>query len=371
MSDLNLIKIEDALKMITPADKAVMSEAREVQKGLLKPVGSLGELEEISIKIAGITGKVHNELKRKVHLLFAADNGIYDEGVSGTPQYFTKVLMNLYSDKKGCGIDTICKITGVDLKLFDLGVKDLKARPEFDASHKFMPNGTGNFAKELAMPVEIARKAVEFGISLAKKYKDENYDIIGTGEVGMGNTATAAACIMALTGTYDDSLIGRGGGLTDEAFENKKRIITQAVKFHKLDKLEFKDRLNDCLEVLSCVGGLDIAAMTGVFIGAAAYKIPVVIDGVISIAAALLAVKIIAESEDYMFASHCSTEPAYMAASKDLKLAPMLNLGMRLGEGTGCPLAMQIIDDALAIMNNMGTFAEVMLESEYREALKA
>ena len=365
------MKIEEALKLIEPFNQEAAAKAREYHHGLLKPIGSLGELEELAIKISGITGKLHNNLARKVHLLFGADNGIYDEGVSGTPQYFTKFLMNLYSDRKGCGIDTICKIIGVDLKLYDLGVKDLDARAEIDSSHKFMTNGTGNFAKERAMTIETAREAVEFGIALAKECKDNNYDIVGTGEVGMGNTATAAACIMAVLGECgNDNLIGRGGGLTDEAYYNKKKIIKDALIFHKLNKLNFKDNLADCLEILSCVGGLDIAAMTGVFLGAAAFKMPVVIDGVISIAAALLAAKIADDVKGYMIASHCSAEPAYVAAAKDLKLTPMLNLGMRLGEGTGCPLAMQIVDDALAIMNNMGTFESVMLESEYRKILK-
>ena len=365
------MSIEEILKLITPSDSEAAAKAREYQHGLLKPIGSLGELEELSIKISSITGKLHNNLTRKVHLLFGADNGIYDEGVSGTPQYFTKFLMNLYSDRKGCGIDTICKIIGVDLKLYDLGVKDLDARPEIDSSHKFMQNGTGNFARERAMSPAITRQAVEFGIKLAKECKDNNYDIVGTGEVGMGNTATAAACIMAVLGRCgDENLIGRGGGLTDEAFNKKQKIIKDALLFHNLNNLEFKDNLKDCLEILSCVGGLDIAAMTGVFLGAAAFKIPVVIDGVISIAAALLAAKIAEHSKDYMIASHCSAEPAYVAAAEALNLNPMLNLGMRLGEGTGCPLAMQIVDDALAIMNNMGTFESVMLESEYRKILK-
>ena len=365
------MKIEEALKLIKPFNQEAADKAREYHHGLLKPIGSLGELEELAIKISGITGKLHNELKNKVHLLFGADNGIYDEGVSGTPQYFTKFLMNLYSERKGCGIDTICKIIGVDLKLYDLGVKDLDARPEIDSSHKFMPNGTGNFAKERAMSPEVTRKAVELGIELVKECKEQGYDIVGAGEVGMGNTATAAACIMAALGECgNENLIGRGGGLTDEAYNNKKKIIKDALVFHNLNKLNFKDNLADCLEILSCVGGLDIAAMTGVFLGAAAYKMPAVIDGVISIAAALLAAKIADDVKGYMIASHCSAEPAYMAASKYLKLTPMLNLGMRLGEGTGCPLAMQIIDDALAVMNTMGTFESVMLESEYRKILK-
>nr|MBQ6740384.1 nicotinate-nucleotide--dimethylbenzimidazole phosphoribosyltransferase [Synergistaceae bacterium] len=331
---------------------------------------SLGTLENIAVRLAGITGKSRNAITRKVICLFGSDHGVYSEGVCSSPQDFTRKLMQVYADSQNGGINILARQAGAELRIYDLGVKGLAPHKNI-ITQKFMPSGTNNLLRERAMPPEITEKVILWGIELVRELKAQGVDLIGTGEVGMGNTATAAACIMAVLGRCgDENLIGRGGGLTDEAFNKKQKIIKDALVFHKLNNLDFKDNLKDCLEILSCVGGLDIAAMTGVFLGAAAFKIPVVIDGVISIAAALLAAKISEHAKDYMIASHCSAEPAYVAAAEELKLTPMLNLGMRLGEGTGCPLAMQIVDDALAIMNNMGTFESVMLESEYRKILK-
>ena len=353
-----MIKLEN----IKPLDSEAMSEARQRQNELLKPAGSLGELEEISIQIAGITGQVKNKISKKLHLLFGSDHGIYDEGVSASPQYFTKVLMKVYSDGGGA-INVLCKNAGVELKIFDLGVKNLSNYNRIDSTHKFMPEGTRNFLKERAMTLETVEKVINFGLELVRDAKNKNFNIIGAGEVGMGNTTPAAACIMAALGSRDENLVGRGGGLTDEAYINKKKVVISALNFHKPDK-------NDALEILSCVGGLDIAAMTGIFLGGALYRVPVVIDGVISIAAALLASKINFLSRDFMIASHKSLEPAYSAAADELKLKPFLNLNMRLGEGSGCPIAMQIIEDSLEVMNEMKTFSEINLESEYRKEIK-
>ena len=336
--------IEESIKNIRPLDGEAVRAAQERQDGLLKPRGSLGELEALSVCIAGITGQVKNTLSRKVHFLFGSDHGICEEGVSGSPQYFTRVLMELYSGDGRCGINVLCRRAGADLRLYDLGVKGLSPRPGIDSSHKLMPQGTANFAKTCAMPPETARAAVELGIQLVEEVKDEGYQVIGAGEVGMGNTAPAAACIMAALDRPDPELVGRGGGLTDVAFANKKRVIVEALKLHHPSP-------DAPLEILSCVGGLDIAAMTGVFLGAAACRLPVIIDGAISIAAALLASR--------------------LAAAEAMGLIPLFTLGMRLGEGTGCPLAMQLVDDALAVMNEMGSFSEVSLESGYREKLKA
>lgn len=356
--------IEESIKNIRPLDGEAVRVAQERQDGLLKPRGSLGELEALSVCIAGITGQVKNTLSRKVHFLFGSDHGICEEGVSGSPQYFTRVLMELYSGDGRCGINVLCRRAGADLRLYDLGVKGLSPRPGIDSSHKLMPQGTANFAKTCAMPPETARAAVELGIQLVEEVKDEGYQVIGAGEVGMGNTAPAAACIMAALDRPDPELVGRGGGLTDVAFANKKRVIVEALKFHHPSP-------DAPLEILSCVGGLDIAAMTGVFLGAAACRLPVIIDGAISIAAALLASRLAPGAKDFMIASHRSAEPAYAAAAEAMGLVPLFTLGMRLGEGTGCPLAMQLVDDALAVMNEMGSFSEVSLESEYREKLKA
>ncbi|MDR2136853.1 MAG: nicotinate-nucleotide--dimethylbenzimidazole phosphoribosyltransferase [Synergistaceae bacterium] len=354
---------------IVSLDAQSMEKAAAYQNRLLKPAGSLGYLEALAIQIAGITGQLHNRAGRKVHFLFGSDHGVYEEGVSASPQNFTRVLMELYAKGGGCGINVLCDRAGVDLKLLDMGVKDLAPHPAIDRRFRLMPEGTDNFARAgagspPAMPREIAEKAVEAGIKLVAEAKGEGYDILGTGEVGMANTTPAAACIMAALGIHDPDLaVGRGGGLTDEAFETKKRVVVRALQEHKPDP-------SDPLDILSKVGGLDIAGMMGVFLGAARYRLPVVIDGVISIAAALLAVLAAPLSKDYMIPSHLSQEPGYGLAMRRLNLTPLLNLGMRLGEGSGCPIAMQVVDDALALMNSMNTFDGASLESEYRKNLK-
>jgi nicotinate-nucleotide--dimethylbenzimidazole phosphoribosyltransferase len=342
-----------------------MKEAAEYQNKLLKPPASLGVLESLAIRIAGITGCLHNRIDRRVHFLFGSDHGVYDEGVSASPQHFTRVLMELYAVGGGCGINVLCDKAGVDLKPVDMGVKELAPHPSIDSRFRLMPEGTKNLAIEPAMSKETAIKAVSAGMELAAEAKRDGYQIIGTGEVGMGNTTPAAACIMAALEINDPDLaVGRGGGLTDEAFEVKKRVIVNALKKHKPNP-------GDPLDILSKVGGLDIAGMTGIFLGAARHRLPVVIDGVISVAAALLASVAAPLSKQYMIPSHLSQEPGYAVAIRNLGISPLLNLGMRLGEGTGCPIAMQVVDDALAVMNSMDTFDGVSLESEYRKKLKA
>ena len=349
------VKIEDM-------NEPQMEAARKRQESLIKPLGSLGVLENISIQMAGITGKTENNLNKKILFLFGADNGVYDEGISAAPQHFTNVLINAYGRGTKCGINVICNKNNVDLKVVDMGVKgDIDY--ENIINKKLMLNGTDNFSKQLSMSKKTAIEAVEIGFEFAKYAYEKNYDIIGTGEVGMGNTTSAAACIMAALGTDDsDNLVGRGGGLTDEDYENKKKVIKTALKFHEPDS-------NDIFDILSKVGGLDIAAMTGLFIGAAYFRVPIVIDGVISIAAALLAYKFNPLTKKFMFPSHVSQEPAYKAAAIYLEIDAILNLHMRLGEGTGCPIAMGVIENALAIYNEMSTFEEMMMEKSYREKL--
>jgi nicotinate-nucleotide--dimethylbenzimidazole phosphoribosyltransferase len=274
------------------------------------------------------------------------------------------MLMEFYAADAGCGINILCRQAGVELKLVDMGVRDLAPHPAIDARYRLMPNGTEDFSQTRAMSRETAARAVTAGLELVDEAKEKGNQIVGTGEVGMGNTTPAAACIMASLGIDDPEVaVGRGGGLTDETFANKKRVIVEALRKHG-------PKADDPLEILSCVGGLDIAGMTGVFLGAARRRLPVVVDGVISIAAALLACKFSPHARDFMIASHLSKEPGYAAAAKHLKFTPLLNLGLRLGEGSGCPIAMQIVDDALAVMNSMCTFDGMSLESEYRKTLK-
>ena len=351
------------ISQIKPLDANCMQAAADYQNHLLKPAGTLGRLEALAIQIAGITGLLHNGTDRKVHFLFGSDHGVYDEGVSASPQHFTRLLMEFYARGEGCGINVLCKNAGVVLRLIDMGVKGLSPDPRIDSRFRLMPNGTENFLR-LAMPRDVAIQAIEAGFKLAGEAKGEGFQILGTGEVGMGNTTPAAACIMTALGIRDPNVaVGRGGGLTDEAFETKKRVVVEALKRHNPNP-------SDPVDVLSKVGGLDIAGMMGVFLGAAYHRLPVVIDGVISMAAALLATIAAPLSKDFMIPSHFSQEPGYALAMDHLKLAPLLTLQMRLGEGSGCPIAMQIVDDALALMNSMNTFSGVSLESEYRKKLK-
>lgn len=335
---------------ITPLNSQAMKNAQALQNSLIKPVGSLGELEQISIKLAGITGQVHNKISRKIIFLFGSDHGIYNEGISSAPQDFTRKLMQAYAIKQNAGINILSRQAGAELKIYDLGVKNLELHENI-ITRKFLPEGTRNFLHERSMSLETAEKVITFGIDLVMKAKSDGVNLIGTGEVGMANTTPACACIMAALNSRDVNLVGRGAGLNDEDFTRKKKVILEALNFHAKN-------LTDPVNILSCVGGLDIAAMTGVFLGGAIYHVPVIIDGVISIAGALLAYQLQPSVREYFFASHESLEPAYNYAANFMNITPSLKLSMRLGEGTGCAIFMQIIEDAIAIINQMGTFDE-------------
>ena len=339
------------ISQITPLDSQAMREAQEIQHSLAKPSGSLGELERITIKLAGITGHSRNPIPRKIICLFGSDHGIYDEGVCSSPQEVTRKLMELYAGSQNAAINILARQAKAELRLYDLGVKNLPPRQNI-ITKKFLPDGTANFLHGRAMSPETVRAVISFGIDTVRDLKSEGFGIIGTGEAGMGNTSPACACIMAGIKSRDDSLVGRGAGLDDESFSRKKRVILDALKFHAMN-------LTDPVNILSCVGGLDIAAITGIFLGGAVYHVPVVADGVISIAGALMAYMIEPLTREYMFTSHESEEPAYSHAVKAMNLSAPLKLSMRLGEGTGAAIMMQIIDDALAIINSMATFQDL------------
>ena len=336
---------------ITPPDSQAMQQAQAILDGKIKPPRSLGTLESICVRLAGITGRPQNTIKRKVICLFGSDHGVYSEGVCSSPQDFTQKLMQVYAESQNGGINILARQAGAELRLYDLGVKRLTPHKNI-ITQKFMPSGTNNLLRERAMPPEITEKVILWGFGLVREMKAQGVGLIGTGEAGMGNTTPACACIMAATNSHDDSLVGRGAGLTDEALARKKQVILDALDFHA-------DSLTDPVNILSCVGGLDIAAMTGVFIGGAVYHVPVIIDGVISIAGALLAYRLEPLVREYMLVSHESPEPAYTHAANFMNLTPCLKMNMRLGEGTGCAVFMHIIDDALAIINGMGDFSQL------------
>ena len=349
--------IKDYLDLVSPLDEAAMAAARERQAQLAKPPGSLGRLEDLSIQLAGISGQVHNHLNKKHLLVFAADNGVVEENVASAPQSVTLMqTVNLTRAKTGASV--LAMYFGNGITVCDVGVNaDIKEKAVLN---KKIAYGTQNLCKGPAMTREQAEQAILTGIELARS---TDADVFGIGEMGIGNTTTSSAVLSVLLDAEVEAVTGRGGGITDESFAKKKRVITGAIAINQPDK-------NDVIDVLSKVGGFDICAMCGAFIGAASVRKPVVIDGFISAVAALCAVKLCPNVRDYLIPSHASFEIGYKLAMEAMKLEPLFLLGMRLGEGSGCPIAFQILDAACAIINNMATFDEAGIDDGYLDEIR-
>lgn len=354
---MNLKKIIDGIEDV---DKEVIEKALNRVNDLAKPPKSLGELENIAVKFAGITGKVKNTIDKKAIIIFSADNGIVEEGVASTPQIVT-LIQSINFIKGKTGVAALAKENGTELKVIDVGINSEKTIKGI--INKKIRKGTFNIAKGPAMSKEECLKAIIIGIEAVKECKDQGFDIVGVGEMGIGNTSTSSAVIMSLLDISAEDGVGMGAGLTLEGFNRKKAVIERAIKLNKPNK-------DDVIDVLSKVGGFDIAAMVGAYLGAAYYKIPIVIDGFISVVAALAAYQLNNKVRDYMFPSHLSREKGYKLAMDKLALEPMMNLNMALGEGSGCPIAFSIISFALAMMNNMATFKEAEINDDYLENIR-
>jgi len=347
--------LKETLNNIKHINEDAIRTAKARIDGLLKPIGSLGELEAIAVKIAGITGKLNNKINKKNIIVMCADNGVCDEGVSAAPSSFTAFMTNNFT-RGITGVGVLSEFTGTDLTVVDIGVNGNIGDPK--VLKRKISYGTENIALGPAMTRAQAIKAIEVGIEIVDELVDEGYNLLGTGEMGIGNTTTSAAVLSVISGEAPNIAVGRGAGLTKEQFENKTEIVKRAININKPDK-------NDVIDVLSKVGGLDIAGLCGCFIGAAKNRIPVVIDGFISSAAALCAYKLNPEIKNYMIASHLSAEPGTKYIMGKIGITPMLNMGMRLGEGSGCPLAFQIIEAALYTMEHMATFDDVMIANDF------
>ncbi|MBP1554132.1 MAG: nicotinate-nucleotide--dimethylbenzimidazole phosphoribosyltransferase [Oscillospiraceae bacterium] len=347
----------ELLNRIKPLDEYAMAKAESYQQFLAKPPKSLARLENLSIQLAGITGKVHNTLDKKHLLVFAADNGVVEEGVASAPQSVTlQQTINLTRAKTGASV--LAKHFGNFITVCDVGVNaDIK---EPAVLNRKIAYGTNNIAKGPAMTRSDAEKAILIGAQLVA---DTDSDIYGIGEMGIGNTTTSSAVLSVILGADIDAVTGRGGGITDQSFAKKKAVIKQAIEINKPDK-------NDVIDVLCKVGGFDIAAMCGAFLGCAANRKPVVIDGFISAVAALCAYKICPTAKEYFIPSHASYEIGYKLAMDEMGLQPMLLLGMRLGEGSGCPLAFEIVEAACAVINNMATFENAGINDDYLEEIR-
>ena len=351
------MELKAYLDSIQPLDEAAMAKARERQAQLAKPPGSLGRLEDLSIQLAGITGKVHNKIEKKHLLVFAADNGVVAEGVSSAPQSVT-LMQTINLTRAKTGASTLCKHFGCGITVCDVGVNaDIK---EPKVLNRKIAYGTQNIVNGPAMSREQAVQAIMTGIELAQ---NTDADVIGIGEMGIGNTTTSSAVLSVLLNADVDAVTGRGGGITDASFLKKKQVIKTAIDVNKPNK-------TDVIDVLAKVGGFDIAAMCGAFLGCAAARRPVVIDGFISAVAALCAYKLCPNSVQYFVPSHASYEIGYRLAMDAMNLQPLFLLGMRLGEGSGCPLAFEILDAACAIINDMATFDQAGIDDGYLDEIR-
>ena len=347
----------DYISSVTMLDQAAMTAARERQAKLAKPPGSLGRLEDLSVQLAGITGHVHNRMEKKHLLVFAADNGVVAEGVSSAPQSVT-LMQTINLTRRKTGASTLCKHFGCNITVCDVGINaDIK---EPKVLNRKIAYGTQNITNGPAMSREQAVQAILTGIELAK---NTDADVLGIGEMGIGNTTTSSAVLAVLLDADVEAVTGRGGGITDQSFLKKKQVIKTAIEVNQPDK-------KDVIDVLSKVGGFDIAAMCGAFIGAAAIRRPVVIDGFISAVAALCAYKLCPNAVHYFIPSHASYEIGYKLAMDVMGLQPLFLLGMRLGEGSGCPLAFEILNAACAIMNDMATFDQAGIDDGYLDEIR-
>ena len=348
-------ELQAYIAAIRPADEAAMTAARRRQAELAKPPGSLGKLEDMAVRMAGVTGQVCPEVKKCRVAVFAADNGVVAEGVSCAPQSVT-VQQAVNMTRRKTGMSALAQTFGDDVTVYDVGIAvDVPCPAVVNRKVRY---GTANMAAEPAMTRAEALQALAVGMEAAAQAKADGISVLGIGEMGIGNTTTSACVLAALCGRSGAEVVGRGGGLNDEGLAKKIRIVDEATR--GLDPA-------DVLGILAKVGGFDICAMVGAFLGAAYYKLPVVIDGYISAVAALAAVRLAPKAAGYLFGSHLSKEQGYLIAMDALGIRPFFDLGMRLGEGSGCPISFKIIETACATMNGMATFAEGAIDADYLE----
>ena len=338
--------LEETMQKIRPVDAAAMAAAKQHWDGLGKPLGSLGRLEKALIQIAGIqrTGDVH--IDRKALVIMCADNGVVEEGVTQCGQEVTATVAENFLDEKSC-VRIMCRRAGTKICPVDIGMAVDTPRVE----KRKIAYGTKNMAKEPAMTREQAVAAIEVGIAKAEELHAQGYEILATGEMGIGNTTTSSAMTAVYLGLDVETVTGRGAGLSSHGLQRKIHAIKQAIAVNQPDP-------EDPLDVLAKVGGLDIAGMCGLFLGGAAQQMPVVMDGFISQVAALTAVRLVPECADYILASHVSEEPGANILLKALEKDAFLTCGMRLGEGSGAVALFPILDFASDIYHKMSTFVQ-------------
>jgi nicotinate-nucleotide--dimethylbenzimidazole phosphoribosyltransferase len=343
-------ELEAALnEIIKGIEKPDQDSAEGMQKRLdakIKPIRSLGVLEDIAVQLSGIQRTVFPEIKGKAVLLMAGDHGVVKEGVSAAPQDVTAQLFYSYLNGGG-GINVLTKHAGAKLICNDIGIHGPIEPPELMANR--IKNGTDNIAEGPAMTREEALRSILTGAKIASEAIESGINILAAGEVGIGNTTPSAALITVLTGCSVEEATGSGTGLKDDALKNKYNVIKKSIEINKPD-------LNDPIDILGKIGGLEIAAMAGAILQAAYQNIPTILDGIISSAAALVAAKLNPVAVEYMIPSHSSAEKGELIALKYMGLEPRMSLNMRLGEGTGAALMFHTVEAAIKVADEMATF---------------
>ena len=349
-------KIAEIIRKIKPVNFKLMEKAQEKLDNLTKPQGSLGKLEDFARRIVGISGTLCPTIKRKVIFVMAGDHGVAEEGVSAYPQEVTFQMVYNFI-RGGAGINVLAKHIGAEILVVDMGVaKDFPL--EEGIIRKKIAYGTNNMAKRPAMSKDEAERAIIAGIEV---FEDElnrkGIDIIGLGEMGIANTTPSSAVVACLTKSKVEEVTGRGTGIDENQLKNKIRVIKQAIEVNQPDP-------EDGLDVLSKVGGFEIGGLVGCILAAASHRVPIVIDGFISCASALIAIKLAPLAKDYIFASHNSVEKGHKIALKYIGKVPMFDLGMRLGEGTGAALGISFIEAGVKILTQMATFADAGVDNK-------
>ena len=345
-------RIENVKKLDIQAQK----RAQERWNSIAKPLHSLGQLEEIVVKIAGITGNENISLDKRCVVVMCSDNGVVCEGVTQSESNVTGIVAKAIADGSS-NVNKMAEVCHADVIAVDIGINGYVASK--NVIDRKIANGTKNIAVGAAMTIEYAEKALSVGIDIVKRLKEDGFKIIVTGEMGIGNTTTSSALASVILGLSPEKVTGRGAGLDSRKLEKKKLVIEKALKVNA-------PSADKPVELLAKLGGFDIAGIAGLFLGGAIYKIPVIIDGFISAVSAAVACLICPESKNYMLCSHVSNEPAGEKLLDYLGMKPLITAGMHLGEGTGGVLLLPMLDAAQAVYNSAHRFDELSIE-RYKE----
>ena len=353
-------KLQEVLKNIQPVDESRAAKIQARLDNLTKPQGSLGRLEELAKRYCLITGKDRPNIKNKIIFTFAGDHGVTEESVSAFPKEVTPQMVYNFV-RGGAGVNVLAKHVQARVIVVDVGV-DHDFEPMDGLELRKVGRGTRNMTKGPAMTREEAEQAVLVGVEMVEKYRD-GLDIIGTGDMGIGNTTPSSAIVSVITGAAPELVTGRGTGIDDHALKGKVEVIKRAIAVNRPDS-------TDPMDVLAKVGGFEIAGIAGLVLGAALYRIPVVLDGFISTAGALIAAEMNPFVKDYIIAAHQSVEIGHRKMLEHLEQRPLLDLNLRLGEGTGAALGISLVEAGVKILTEMATFADAGVAERSAEGEK-